>query len=140
MTTDPPPQSQISTHTDGLPPGQRRWERIEATLADWRARWPAVFTKPVLLAVGISHRMREQLPAEFPRREVGIALHSWTNRRGYLRAMARGDMRRNLDGNEVGIPTEEAREQARQLLEERERRQLEQIRQQRESKQAGTAA
>jgi sRNA-binding protein len=139
MTTDPPPQSQIATATDGPPPGQRRQERIETILAVWQVRWPAVFTKPVPLAIGISRRMREQLP-EFPRREIGIALHSWTNRRGYLRAMARGDMRRNLDGSEAGIPTEEAREQAQKLLEERERRQLERIRQQRESKQAGTAA
>jgi len=45
----------------------------------------------------------------------------------YLRALARGDMRRNLDGSDAGVPTEDQRKHARQVLAERERRKLEQI-------------
>jgi len=40
--------------------------------------------------------------------------------------VARGDTRRNLDGSEAGVPTEEMRERAQRILEERNRRALEQ--------------
>ena len=106
-------------------PRVKRKERVAATLADWRNRWPAVFTKPVPLAVGLARQIKRALPPDFPRKEVGIAVHHWTQGGGYLRAVARGDTRRNLDGSEAGAPNEEAREQARQTLAERERRALE---------------
>src|SRR5437763_16252400 len=103
-------------------------ERIPEILADWRERWPAVFTTPVSLAAGISRQMKDQLGAQCPRRrEFGSALHQWTNRTAYLRAVARGDVRHNLDGGEAGVPDEEIRERARQLLAERERRAMERM-------------
>jgi hypothetical protein len=36
----------------------------DAMLADWRKRWPAAFTKPVPLAVGIDEQMKAVLHAE----------------------------------------------------------------------------
>ena len=104
-------------------------DRIAQILADWRARWPAVFTKPVPLAIGISRHIKQELGAARPKyREIGSALHYWTNRNGYLRAVARGEMRRNLDGSEAGIPDEETRAHARQLLAQREQRDMERAR------------
>jgi sRNA-binding protein len=47
-----------------------------------------------------------------------------------LKAVARGDMRRNLDGSEAGPPTEDEREQARRDLAERDQRKLERIQRQ----------
>ncbi len=41
----------------------------------------------------------------------------------YLRAIARGDMRRALDGSPAGLPTDEQRDEARQLLAAREAKQ-----------------
>jgi len=125
MTTDLPPA------TDGQQSSIRRRERIEAILAEWQARWPAVFTKSVPLAIGISRCIKEQLSGQFPKRDIGITLHYWTNRNSYLRAVARGVPRRNLDGSEAGVPTTEVQEEAKRLLEERDRRQQERIQQRR---------
>jgi sRNA-binding protein len=88
---------------------------IEANFADWRRRWPAVFTKPVPLAVGITAQIKAVLIAEGKlveakhRRGIGVSLHRWTTQSAYLRAIARGDVRRNLDGSEAGFPAEDAR-------------------------------
>ena len=110
----------------------RLWERVPEILADWRARWPAVFTTPVPLTVGIARRIKDQLGAERPpRREISAAIHQWTNRTSYLRAIARGDARRNLDGSEAGVPDEETRERARQVLADRDRRAMERARRKR---------
>ena len=95
-------------------------------LADWRHRWPAVFTKPVPLAVGISRHIKEALRAEgkaIDRRAIGVALHRWTKQGAYLRAMVRGEIRRNLDGSEAGVPDDAARQYAQKLLDERAARQ-----------------
>ena len=103
-------------------------ERIPEILADWRERWPAVFTTPTPLAVGISRQIKDQLGTRCPpRREFGSALHQWTNRTAYLRAVIRGDVRHNLDGSEAGVPDEDTRERARQLLAEREQRAMERM-------------
>jgi sRNA-binding protein len=102
-----------------------RQDWIEAHLADWRMRWPAVFTKPVPLAVGITGQIKAALLAEGKlveardRKGIGVSLHSWTAKSAYLRAMARGDARRNLDGSEAGFPDEDARDHAQKLLDER---------------------
>ena len=66
---------------------------------------------------------------QFPGREIGIILRYWTKRSSYLKAVARGEPRRNLDGSEAEVPTKEAQESARRLLEERGQRQLERIQQ-----------
>ena len=86
-------------------------------LADWRERWPAIFTTAAPLAVGIARQLREHL--DLPPREIGIALHHWTKSTKYLHAIAQGVMRRNLDGSEAGVPDEAARQWARNLLRER---------------------
>jgi hypothetical protein len=66
---------------------------MEPILADWRKRWPAVFTTPVPLAIGISRHMKQALRDEgvaVDRRALGIVLHHWTIQGTYLRAVARG--------------------------------------------------
>jgi len=98
-----------------------------------------IFSKPVPLAIGID-RCIEQFSTQFSRRDIGNALGHWTKRSSYLRAVARGEQRRNLDGSEAGVPTKEAQEAAQRLLEERNRRRLERIRQRREHTQAETRA
>ena len=101
---------------------------VEATLADWRARWPEVFTKPVPLAVGFSRHIKDALQADgqtLDRKTIGVTIHQWTVQGAYLRAVARGEMRRNLDGSEAGVPDEEARHQAQKLLYERSARRAE---------------
>jgi sRNA-binding protein len=115
------------------PPKRRvSWpDWIEANLADWRKRWPAAFTKPVPLAVGITGQIKAVLIAEGKlleakdRKGIGISLQSWTSQSAYLRAMVRGDVRRNLDGSEAGVPDEDARAYAQKLLDERAVRQAE---------------
>jgi hypothetical protein len=58
---------------------------MEAILIDWRRRWPAAFTRPVPLAVGISRQIREALRAEtqtMDRKAIGRSLHRWTMHTG----------------------------------------------------------
>src|SRR5947209_4199569 len=85
---------------------------MEAILTDWRIRWPAAFTKPVPLAAGFSGQMRTVLRAEgkaIDRKAFGRTIHAWTMQGPYLYAVMRGEMRRNLDGSEAGVPNDEAR-------------------------------
>ena len=99
----------------------RSKDRVAAMHADWQRRWPAVFTEPVPLASGIARLIRAETGE--PRHLVGVALHRWTMKSAYLRAVGRGDMRRNLDGSPAGEPDEAQREEARRLLKERTIRQ-----------------
>jgi sRNA-binding protein len=62
------------------------------------------------------------------RKTFGLAIHSWTMHGAYLRAMARGETRRNLDGSEAGVPDDAAREFAQKVLDERAARQAERAR------------
>ena len=48
--------------------------------------------------------------------------------------MMRGEMRRNLDGSEAGVPNDEARQQAKKLLDERAARRAERERTEQERK------
>jgi sRNA-binding protein len=101
---------------------------MEAILTDWRRRWPAAFARPVPLAVGISRHIKEALRAEgeaVDREAIGGTLHRWTMQGAYLRAVARGEMRRNLDGSAAGVPDDAARQQAQTLLDERAARRAE---------------
>jgi sRNA-binding protein len=95
---------------------------MEAMVADWRQRWPAAFTKPVPLAAGFTGHMRAALRADGQlenRKSFGVAVHAWTMQGAYLYAVMRGERRRNLDGSEAELPTEEARQEAKRLLTER---------------------
>jgi sRNA-binding protein len=137
-TTPRPPQPTTTTK----PPIARREPRppwMAAILADWCTRWPAAFTKPVPLAVGFSGQMKAALRAEgkvVDRKTFGLTIHSWTMQGSYLHAVMRGEMRRNLDGSEAGVPDEQARQQAKKLLDERATRRAERARPEQERKQA----
>lgn len=112
---------------------------MEATLADWRKRWPAAFTKPVPLAVGISRQMKTALSAAgetMDSKTLGVTLHTWTMQGAYLHAVMRGEMRCHLDGSEADVPDDEARQQAKKLLDERAARRAERERRQQEREQA----
>src|SRR5271165_3127794 len=108
--------------------------RVAAIQADWRARWPAVFAKPVPLAVGFARQIRAAVGTDATRKEIGAAIHRWTMQSAYLRAVARGEMRRNLDGTDAGVPEDAAREWARKLLEERAARHAAQAQRKQEKK------
>jgi sRNA-binding protein len=93
----------------------------------WQQRWPAAFATPVPLALGFSGQMKAALRDEgttFNRKMFGIAIDAWTKQGAYLRAIIRGDVRRNLDGSEAGIPDEISRIEAQRILDERAARQL----------------
>jgi sRNA-binding protein len=93
----------------------------DAVLADWRQRWPEAFTRPVPLAVGISQQIKEVLEAgdqSVKWMAVWRAMHHWTNSRAYLHGLARGEMRRNLDGTEAGLPSDDQRKEAQRRLDE----------------------
>jgi sRNA-binding protein len=116
-------------------PGTLRPPWMEAILADWRERWPAVFTRPVPLAVGISRHIKAALRAEgiaLDRKSMGVTLYRWTMHGTYLRAVVRGEMRRNLDGSEAGVPDDAARQHAQQVLDDRAARYAESERQKQE--------
>ena len=89
-------------------------------LAMLRARWPALFTAPVPLAVGVTRAIRAELgKGSVPAVGLSRALHYWTNAPGYLAAIAAGEARRNLDGTETGVPDEAQRRFASETLEQR---------------------
>ena len=116
---------------------------MEPILADWRTRWPAAFTKPVPLAIGISVRISEVLRAEgkpLTRKSVGLVLHHWTVQNSYLQAVLRGEARRNLDGSEAGPPNDAARDYAQRMLDERTAKRAGRERQQWAKRQAAEAA
>ena len=112
------------------------WPPAEAALiAEWRVRWPAAFTKAVPLAAGFSGQIKAALRAEdrpMDRKTVSMAIHLWTRQSAYLRAVARGEMRRNLDGSEAGLPDDAACQEAQRLLDERATRHAERARRERE--------
>jgi sRNA-binding protein len=56
----------------------------------------------------------------------------------YLHAVMPGETHRNLDGSEARVPDDEARRQAKQLLDERTVRRVERERQGQERKLAGS--
>lgn len=98
----------------------RRHQQTRDILAMLRARWPALFTTPVPLAVGVMRAIRAELgEAPVPTAGMSRALHYWTNAPGYLAAIAAGEARRNLDGTEAGVPDEAQRRFASEALDQR---------------------
>ncbi len=120
--------------------GKRSLEPWMAAMhADWHRRWPAVFTTPVPLAVGFSGHMRAVLREEnpdFDRNLFGLAIRAWTRQGAYLRAVMRGEMRRNLDGSDAGMPDDAARQEAKAMLDERAARRQAREQRDREIKQS----
>ena len=98
----------------------RHREQRREFLALLRARWPAVFSAPVPLALGIQHEIRAGLEeAGVPSLRLRRALHHWTHRPVYLAAVAAGQRQWHLDGTDAGEPDEAQREHARETLAQR---------------------
>ena len=82
---------------------------------------PAVFNDcPPPLAIGIDVALIALLAGEFEAAVVACFLADWTRRTPYLEALARGDVRRDLDGCPTEAPDDRAREFAVTLLSRRE--------------------
>jgi len=81
------------------------------------AAFPRAFRyPPVPLAVGIGRELCQLMGPQFKPAEIRAFLHAWTSGPRYLKAVARGEMRRNLDGSPAGVPEAEHRAAARQQL------------------------
>lgn len=103
----------------------RRRQELDETLAVLRGHWPALFTAPVPLAIGIERRIQQALgEARFPKMRLRRALHCWTRRTGYLAALTEGQHRQDLDGADAGEPEEVHRAYARELIAERQAKRL----------------
>lgn len=98
----------------------RRRQELDETLAMLRDRWPALFTAPVPLAIGIERKIQQSLgDTRLPKVRLRRALHCWTHRTGYLAVVAEGRCRQDLDGSDAGEPEEAHRTYARELVAER---------------------
>jgi ProQ/FINO family len=71
---------------------------------------------PVPLAIGIGPRLCKLLSPEFKPAEIRFFLHAWTSGPRYLKAVTRGEMRRDLDGSPAGLPEPEHRAAAKERL------------------------
>jgi hypothetical protein len=93
------------------------------TLAVWlRDLAPVVFGDDVVpLKIGIDRDIAARLARETGTAMIGRFLRWWTRRTGYLRALAAGNMRPDLDGNPTGQPTSNQRQLAAKLLTARRR-------------------
>ena len=81
---------------------------------------PAVFNdQPPPLAIGIDVALIALLAGEFDARAITRFLADWTRRPTYLAAVARGEVRRDLDGCPADAPEASAREFAAILLSRR---------------------
>jgi sRNA-binding protein len=81
---------------------------------------PAVFNDfPPPLAIGIDVALIALLAGEFETSVIARFLACWTRRPAYLTAVARGDVRCDLDGCPTDAPADSAREFAAALLSRR---------------------
>jgi hypothetical protein len=89
---------------------EAEWLAAPATLeALLRELAPAVFNDtPPPLAIGIDAALVALLAGEFEAELVGRFLRDWTRRPTYLAAVARGDVRRDLDGCPTNPPEVDA--------------------------------
>lgn len=111
--------------TPETPKKPRRNELLERLNAEF-----AVFRDCRPLAVGIHKAIREKLP-DLERGQLSAAMRTHTASTRYLKALAQGELRFDLDGQPAGAVTDEQREQAATALRERfkkiaERRRAEQ--------------
>jgi hypothetical protein len=97
---------------------EAEWHGAPAALeALLRELAPLVFNDcPPPLAIGIDVALTTLLAGEFEAEVVGRFLRNWTRRPAYLTAVARGDVRRDLDGCPTDAPGDSAREFAAILL------------------------
>ncbi|HUB50104.1 MAG TPA: ProQ/FINO family protein [Acetobacteraceae bacterium] len=138
----------VETRAAGRSGGQagvyHAWPPAAAALiADWRTRWPAAFTKPAPLAAGFSGQIKAAVRADgkpVDRKMLSLAIYLWTHQSAYLRAVARGEMRRNLDGSDANIPDDAARQEAQKLLDARAAKHAERARREQERKLAAPQA
>jgi sRNA-binding protein len=134
----------VETEIAGGRAGRQSWPPSAAALiAEWRVRWPAAFTRAVPLAIGFSRQIKAAIRAKgkpVDRKTLSVAIYLWTRQSAYLRVMARGEMRRNLDGSEAGLPDDAARQEAQRLLDERAVRHAERARRERERRLAAAPA
>ena len=87
---------------------------LEAMLRDLA---PAVFNDcPPPLAIGIDAALIALLAGEFEAAVIARLLADWTRRPAYLAAVARGDVRRDLDGCPTDAPQDRDRKFAAILL------------------------
>jgi hypothetical protein len=81
------------------------------------AAFPRAFKyPPVPLAIGIGPKLCELMRPEFKPAEIRAFLYAWTSGPRYLKAVARGEVRRNLDGSRAGVPEPKDRAAAQQQL------------------------
>lgn len=90
---------------------EAEWHAVPAALeALLRELAPAAFNdQPPPLAIGIDAALVALLAGEFDAEVVARFLADWTRRPAYLAAVARGDVRRDLDGCPTGAPDDAAR-------------------------------
>jgi sRNA-binding protein len=94
-----------SAPSSALNKDARRRARVNTLSERLFAAFPEAFKyPPVPLAIGIGPRLCELLSPEFKPAEIRVFLHAWTSGPRYLKAVARGEMRRNLDGSPAGLP------------------------------------
>jgi sRNA-binding protein len=58
----------------------------------------------------------ELLSPEFKPADIRVFLHAWTSGPRYLKAVARGELRRYLDGSPAGLPEPEHRAAAKERV------------------------
>jgi len=101
-----------------------RRARSDALLLELRTRWPALFTTPVPLAIGIDGEIRDALRQEAAAAGtvapawsvIKGAIAWWTRQNGYREALATASHRIGLDGQPAGEITDRDREHARERL------------------------
>lgn len=102
------------TEPDALP------ERPNAVIDRLCATYP-VFRDRLPLAIGIHKSIVERQP-DVDRRALRAALATYVGSTRYLKSIAQGERRFDLDGNPAGEITAEQREQAASTLRERFRK------------------
>jgi ProP effector len=101
-----------------------RRARSDALLLELRTRWPALFTTPVPLAIGIDGEIRDTLRQEAAAAGnaapawsvIKGAIAWWTRQNGYREALATAPHRIGLDGQPAGEITDRDRKHARERL------------------------
>lgn len=109
---EPPP---IRTRVDHM--AASRHGRLNTISRRLFKAFPRVFKyPPVPLAIAIGPKRCELMGPEFKPAEVRAFLHAWTSGPRYLKAVLRGERRRNLDGSPTGVPEPEHRAAAKEQL------------------------